>query len=112
MLVAGGWMFTWLRRRLGEAQRARPRPAATYEVDAPLQETPVPLPASAPTTAPDDLEAINGIGATYARRLRAAGIQTFADLASRTPEELLEAAKAQPWQADPADWIAQAEDKS
>lgn len=43
-----------------------------------------------PSTTPanDPLEAIHGIGPVYARRLRAAGIQTFAQLAQLTPEQL------------------------
>ncbi|MEZ4734819.1 MAG: helix-hairpin-helix domain-containing protein [Caldilineaceae bacterium] len=40
--------------------------------------------------APDDLEAINGIGPVYASRLQAAGIHTFAQLAELTPEHIHE----------------------
>lgn len=36
----------------------------------------------------DNLEAINGIGPVYASRLQAAGIQTFAQLAELTPEDI------------------------
>lgn len=57
----------------------------------------------------DKLEAIKGIGPVFARRLKAAGIQTFQDLAETPPEKLREIVSAQPWQAVEADeWIAQA----
>lgn len=36
----------------------------------------------------ENLEAIKGIGPVYARRLREAGIQTFAQLSQLTPERL------------------------
>lgn len=58
----------------------------------------------------DDLTHINGIGATYAKRLREAGIKTFAQLAARDVAELRQIAQIKEWQvADPADWIAEAE---
>ncbi len=56
----------------------------------------------------DDLTIINGIGPTFAQRLRDAGLNTFADLAHSTPEHLREVAKVAEWQGDPADWITQA----
>lgn len=57
----------------------------------------------------DDLTHINGIGATYAKRLREAGIKTFAQLAARDVAELRQIAQIKEWQvADPADWIAEA----
>ena len=40
--------------------------------------------------APDDLEAINGIGPVYAGRLQTAGIETFAQLAELTPDRIQE----------------------
>lgn len=40
------------------------------------------------TAAMDDLELINGVTATYAARLHAAGIDTFAQLAELTPERV------------------------
>lgn len=92
-----GW---WLWQRRQDEQPAfapeRSRPAtradAEADVDAPA----------------DPLQEIRGIGNVYARRLREAGIRTFADLASLTPDEARALAQAQPWQADAADWIEQA----
>ncbi len=60
---------------------------------------------------PDDFTLINGIGPTFAKRLQSAGICTFADLAASTPAQIREAAKVAEWQADPAEWIAQAKTK-
>ncbi len=63
----------------------------------------------AATQAADDLTRIHGIGPTYARRLREAGIFTFAALAEQEPEQVRQIAKIQPWQvADPVAWIAEA----
>ena len=119
MLVAAGSLFFLIRRLLGEGERD-PSPSRSGPVTspvpperpaaAPMQRAAKPLPAPAAEDLPDDdLTEINGIGATYARRLHQAGIRTFADLAALTAEEARKLAKAQPWQADPADWIAQAE---
>jgi len=38
----------------------------------------------------DDLQAIMGIGPVYERMLREAGVRTYGDLASRSPEEVVE----------------------
>jgi hypothetical protein len=57
---------------------------------------------------PDDLTRIKGIGPTFARRLQEAGITSFAALAALSPEEAREISGATNWQADPADWIAEA----
>jgi len=107
-MVAGSVVFLWLRRRLEEMQVEPGRP----EAPAPLQKATTSLPAAEPAVKEDNLEEIDGIGATYARRLRAAGIRTFADLAALTPEQVRKAAKAQPWQGDPAAWIAQANERT
>ncbi|GIV71745.1 MULTISPECIES: helix-hairpin-helix domain-containing protein [Caldilinea] len=59
--------------------------------------------------APDDFEPIEGIGKIYERRLYEAGIRTYRDLASTTPERLAEIIKPRPpAQPDFAHWIAQA----
>lgn len=58
--------------------------------------------------APDDLTLINGIGPTIAKRLHAAGIFSFTDLAAQTPEQLRTMAQIAEWQGDPTGWIAQA----
>ena len=56
----------------------------------------------------DDLTQISGIGPTFARRLQAAGITTFAKMAALSPDYLREVSQAATWQADPEEWIAQA----
>ena len=56
----------------------------------------------------DDLTIISGIGPTYARRLEAAGIHTFGQLAALTPEQLREVAGLSAWQGDPEEWLLQA----
>jgi predicted flap endonuclease-1-like 5' DNA nuclease len=61
-----------------------PRPAAP-----PVAEAAPPEVVAREETA-DNLQDIDGIGPTYARRLQEAGINTFADLAQQTPEHLLE----------------------
>lgn len=87
-----GW---WLWQRRQEEQ-------ATF---APEKSRPPAPRAQAPA---DSLQEIRGIGEVFARRLRAAGVRTFADLAALTPDEARALAEAQPWQADTADWIEQA----
>jgi polyhydroxyalkanoate synthase len=54
---------------------------------------------------PADVESVNGIGPTYAERLRDAGIETVADLAERDAAELAEITNASPSQAE--EWLAQ-----
>jgi len=63
---------------------------------------------AATAVAPDDLTLINGIGPTFATRLQAAGITSFAKLAALSPEYLKEVTMAADWQADPVHWIDQA----
>jgi len=59
----------------------------------------------------NDLTRIQGIGPTYERRLKDAGITTFAQLAATSPEKLVEITKLQRWQAaNPVDWIKQAKE--
>ena len=60
--------------------------------------------------ADDPLIEIDGIGPAYDRRLRAAGITTFAGLAALTVDELAAIIKAPAWhRTDYADWIRQAQ---
>lgn len=57
----------------------------------------------------DPLEKINGIGPVFARKLNAAQVNTFADLANLTPQRIYEIIQPQSWQKiEPADWIVQA----
>ncbi|MDX1612846.1 MAG: DUF4332 domain-containing protein [Candidatus Promineifilaceae bacterium] len=58
--------------------------------------------------AEDDLTRIDGIGRTFAARLNAAGVTTFAHLANLTPEQVKTLSGAAEWQGDPSKWIAQA----
>jgi predicted flap endonuclease-1-like 5' DNA nuclease len=61
----------------------------------------------------DRLEAIKGIGPVFAKRLRAAGINSYRALSNTPPETLREIVSAQPWQAVEAeDWITQARELS
>lgn len=77
------------------ADTAPERPAPTPAADAPGQK--------------DPLVDINGIGPVYQKRLYAAGITTFAQLAALSPDHLREIVQAQDWQNIAAeDWIAEA----
>lgn len=57
----------------------------------------------------DDLTVITGIGPTFAKRLQAAGIHSYQELATTSPEHVKDVAKLADWQADPKDWIAEAQ---
>ncbi len=57
----------------------------------------------------DDLKLIHGIGKTYEKRLNAAGVQSYAEMAALTVERIVEIVKAKQWQATEApSWIEQA----
>ncbi|MCB0036345.1 MAG: DUF4332 domain-containing protein [Anaerolineales bacterium] len=61
----------------------------------------------------DDLKAIYGIGPVYVERLQAAGVDTFAKLAEKTPEELREIVKIKPWQStNIQEWIEEARQRT
>lgn len=67
------------------------------------------LAAAAPQAAGDDLTRLEGIGPTYAARLNAAGITTFADLAAADEARLAEIIAAPSWRkVNYGEWIAQA----
>lgn len=80
----------------------------------PAQEGAPPAPATLADTARDQLEQIKGIGQTYARRLNAAGIMTFADLADLTPGRVREIVTSEDASGVSEqliqEWIAQARD--
>lgn len=60
-------------------------------------------------TSSDKLEAIKGIGPVFARRLNAAGINTYQQLVDTPPEKIRAIVDAKPWQAvEPEEWVAQA----
>lgn len=57
----------------------------------------------------NQLQLIRGIGPTYANRLNDFGIQTFADLAECTVEQIADIIKKKSWQAvDIQDWLDEA----
>ena len=66
--------------------------------------------AEKPKPAPEQgLRMITGIGPVFAQRLKDAGIESYADLAKLTPQEVRDLMKVQKWQRLDADsWIAQA----
>jgi predicted flap endonuclease-1-like 5' DNA nuclease len=72
-----------------------------YEAEAQANEAPVELEA-------DDLTTISGIGPTFARRLNEAGVSTYGQLASLSPQEVVTITHVAEWQGDPVDWISQA----
>ena len=93
-----------IEKRLRELQGKLPQ-----RQHAGLDITDLPSRPAGPAVAPDDLLAINGIGPTYARRLQAAGIVTFADLAGHSADRLREIAQIKPWHVhNPAEWIEEA----
>ena len=57
----------------------------------------------------DRLQKIHGIGDVFTRRFNEAGIYTFAQLATISPERALEIIDPEEWQAiEPEQWIAEA----
>lgn len=95
----------WAARRLAR-QLDIPTPAPARRQPAP---TPAPVPpASTAAATEDDLKVITGIGPVYEKRLKAAGVCTFATLVATAPERLLEIVNATPGLADTESWIAEA----
>lgn len=68
-----------------------------------------PLAAAAPARKAHQLQAIRGIGPTYAARLAAAGVRTYADLARLDPDTVRAYIGVQSWQkVDTSRWIGDA----
>ncbi|MDX1415018.1 MAG: DUF4332 domain-containing protein [Candidatus Promineifilaceae bacterium] len=73
-----------------------------------VQQEPVLKSVSKTAAEADDLTSIKGIGPTFARRLKEAGITTYEELAALSADQLREITQAADWQADPNEWILQA----
>ena len=89
-----------------EEPKAEEKPVEEPKEEKPAEETP------APTTAPEDLTKIEGIGPKIAETLNAAGINTYAELAAATPEaikEILDKAEGNFAAHDPATWPKQSQ---
>ena len=126
----GGLLFgEWLAQR-EEQKPVLERPSAATEPT--FRPANIPLPAEPPKTAPepaqaaphvelapseksaeDDLTTIKGIGPTFAKRLKEAGIKTFKQVAEAAPERLREITKIRDWQRPSAEeWIEEAQSLS
>ncbi|MDW8327772.1 MAG: helix-hairpin-helix domain-containing protein, partial [Anaerolineales bacterium] len=81
----------------------------TETVAAPTQVTPAMDVPATDAAAGDELILINGIGPVFQKRLKEAGITTFAQLAETPEERILEIVQAKKWQAvDASFWKRQA----
>jgi large subunit ribosomal protein L21 len=119
------WMFWWLPggdtpadQRPGEPARQQSpstdadggKPAdraAQSAADAPVASAAAP--SSAAQGGSDDLTAIKGIGPAIARKLQAAGVRSFADLAAADPNELADKIASRPVTAERVrTWISEA----
>jgi predicted flap endonuclease-1-like 5' DNA nuclease len=112
------WVLWWLSKR-----SSREQDVAFIEIEAQPPEPEVEAPPVAPRArvedqeqeppaAPDALKRIEGIGPKFSKVLQDAGIETFAQLAAASPDQLtqiLEAADPRLLRlADPATWPEQA----
>ena len=120
------WMFWWLPggdtpadQRSGKPAQQQPpssteagggKPAdraAQPAADAPVASGAAP--SSAAQGGSDDLTAIKGIGPAIARKLEAAGVRTFADLAAADPNDLADKIASRPVTAERVrTWISEA----
>ena len=91
------------RLRMAAAERTAP-PKTTREIDDKR-----PAPVEEQQTA-DNLQEIEGIGPTYARRLREGGIDTFAALARQTPASVVEISGARS-EGIAQSWIVAAQER-
>jgi predicted flap endonuclease-1-like 5' DNA nuclease len=82
-------------------------PGRDSQAEQPAQKAPG-KPAAAPSPKSDVLTTIRGIGPVYARRLQAAGILTFANLAGATPAQLAEIIGPRAQLAEMKGWITAA----
>ena len=84
-----------------EAAAPEPEPVAEVEAVAPAPEpvakvkaTPAPAPKAATSSEPDDLTRVEGIGPKYAEILNAAGVNTFAQIAAMSENEIVDLIKS------------------
>jgi predicted flap endonuclease-1-like 5' DNA nuclease len=92
-----------------ELRRRTPLPQSPEESDKEIRFTAAPVREDAARD--DDLQQIDGIGPTYAGRLKEAGISTFAGLAALTPQQVVEiSAVRSPDMAEA--WIKAAQNRS
>lgn len=94
-------------------KRDEPPPVATVDITtASTASTLTATTTASSTTRKDDLKKLEGIGPKLEKILNAAGIQSYAQLAAMTPEQIrpiLEAAGSQFKMHDPKSWPYQAE---
>jgi large subunit ribosomal protein L17 len=103
-------LILWLVLRLlrGSASAGRARVTTIPEKRTAMPAAAAATPAAAPVK-PDDLEIIEGIGPKIAGVLRAAGVTTFAQLASMEPSKISDIVHAGGIRlADPRSWPDQA----
>jgi predicted flap endonuclease-1-like 5' DNA nuclease len=74
----------------------------------PAHKTSAAPPAVERASAPDDLTTISGIGVSRQRLLNQAGIRTFAQLAHRSPDQLMAVLGSSAHLANVKQWIAEA----
>jgi hypothetical protein len=98
------WVYwIWRQKRVVTPEPlvvSRVRPSASFK------SVSQPPKATEQVVASDALEEIKGIGPVFANRLNAAGIVTFAQVASTSPDELARITGVTRW--DPADWVSEA----
>ena len=87
IITASLVQWQWGRRKQQQPTKATHTDAVPVVTggEPPTQPPPAQQP---PTAALDDLTIIRGVGPVYAKRLQAAGIVTFAQLADLTPEQI------------------------
>jgi predicted flap endonuclease-1-like 5' DNA nuclease len=104
-IVAGAAAVVYLMRDKLVRIPAEPEPPPHFKGTSPNGETADARTAAAAALA-DDLTEITGIGPAYAGRLRATGIESFAQLAEADPQETANAIDVSEEQV--ANWVEQA----